>query len=266
MCSSICLRSISIFLFITTFTFQSKAQDTASVSAGHLYIMSEHGIIPNDRLQNLANVVRRNFDSAGIIHSQASAVDSFPTLQPLDALVIYLDTDMAPKDVGPEVDDCPMQGHNVGESDILAKESYVTMKQRLAFDYDAETVRGSVVYICPGRLLFLYRLQRMFADKEDGPLTEKNIDLIFASAATHEVAHTLGAVHVFRTGDPLYIPAEGYFLGSVVSYADESIRFHERNITKMREFIHYARDSNENMNMQILNDKKSMLLYDLIIQ
>lgn len=233
---------------------------------GHFYSLSEHGVIPKERLQTIANRVEKNFHSIDIEHSTVKVVDSFPQLQPLDALVIYLDTDMAPKDVGPGRDDCPLSDYDVGESDILNKQSYDQMKERLGFDYDVETVQGSVVYICPGRLLFLYKLQRMLADKEDEPLTDKDIDSILASAATHEIAHTLGAVHVFKIGDPLYIPAEGDFLGSVITYASDSTKFHEGNVEKIKDFIGYAKSLKNKIDMPTLNSKKTYLLYDFIIQ
>lgn len=265
--STLVFGSILLFVgFIST--AHAKNSDTVSnVSVGRLYVLSEHGIIQKDRLQHIADMVEKNFSAVGIIYSKANAVDTFPHLKPLDALVIYLDTDMAPKDIGSGRDDCPLTGIDVGESDVLTKQSYNQMKERLEFKYDVETVRGSVVYICPGRLLLTYKLLRMLAAKEDGPLTEKNIDSIWASAATHEIGHTLGAVHVYKyIDDSMGILTDGYFMGSVVTYADDVTKFHENNVEKMKEFIRYSNGLRGKNKMQTMNDKKTSFLRDFILQ
>ncbi|MGV8168958.1 MAG: hypothetical protein ACP5N3_02785 [Candidatus Nanoarchaeia archaeon] len=261
------IRTAALTLLIAAAAYTANSQShtmSNNVSAGRLYFLSENGAMKKKELNELADIVKDNFSEAGIIYSKAKATKSFPSLKPLDALVIYLDTDLNPKDLGPGKDDCPLSGYNVGESDVLCEKSYDEMKKRLGFSYDEETVRGAVVYICPGRLIFGYRLQRMLANKQDSTLTEDKIEQIFVSAATHEVAHTIGGVHIFSVGDPLYIPSNGYFMGSLLTFAEESTKFDEDNILKMHEFINKVRE--KNADMKSMNALKEFMFYDIIIE
>ena len=242
-------------LVFSTMLFAATAG--AQETAGRIYVMSEHQVIARKHLQTIAEKVQANYDRIGVRFTHASAVEDFPELKPLDALIILLNNGL-PDEKGKS--DCPLQGNNVAESDILSLQSYDMMQKRLGFPYDKDTVRGGVAYICPGWAAFHYRFIRVLKGNLDTPVID--MELFLSGIATHEVGHMLNGVHVFSSGDPLYIPADGYFMGSTMTFNSDKTVFDERNAVRIRRYV----DDAQGCSTKELNVKKSLTNAEYYVQ
>ncbi|MBI2647321.1 hypothetical protein HYW99_02490 [Candidatus Woesearchaeota archaeon] len=226
------ILSAELTLGINNFTYGSRLEEVSqtmpaedTVTAGNLYFYKADNFLTYDELQFMLNSMEINFNKIGIKFKNVKVIDKeqFQELNGLDILIYILNEEKGVSTFGVR----DWQG---------IVNDYTRLKLKIRFPYDELVSYTNTGFVNLGDLKYDCLANMAIPTKEQ-------FFRVIIQMLTHEVAHGLGASHVFYTkknprpdvlSTVLGFPND-YFMGFRNCIRDQS--FYEGNIVQMKDFI-----------------------------